>query len=411
MIADGARRGTPAPARARRWLRRNLFRGPVDSIVSVVGGVLAVYLLVRLARFVLVTGRWEVVRVNLKLLMAGRYPTDELDRVAWALVGAAIVGGLLAGVVHRRQVQAGTSLRVGGGAAARARDLVDRFWPLGLGVVLLLALTDTVGPWLTAGGAVAGVVAGRLAGSRLPRRSHPAVIVTAVATPFVAVWYIAAGEGWDGWGGMLLNVFMALTAMILSFPLGVLAALGRRSRLPIVSALSTAYIELFRGAPLFVLLLMAGVALQFFVPADTAPGQVTRAITVFTLFTGAYLAEIVRGGLQSLPRGQEEAARALGLSPARVTFLVVLPQALRNVIPAQVGQLISLFKDTTLAGAAIGLFEVLEVSQAVTQQDEFRGQRLLPEMLAFVGLLFWLGSYTMSRESQRIERRLGVGER
>jgi len=160
-----------------------------------------------------------------------------------------------------------------------------------------------------------------------------------------------------------------------------------------------------------VLLLMSGAALGFFVPVDAAPGRVVRAIVVFTLFTGAYMAEIVRGGLQSLPKGQPEAARALGLSPTKVTFLIVLPQALRNVIPAQVGQLISLFKDTTLAGFALGLFELLNVSRSITSQDAFRGQPLLPEVLAFVALLFWIGSYTMARESQRLERKLGVGER
>jgi general L-amino acid transport system permease protein len=138
---------------------------------------------------------------------------------------------------------------------------------------------------------------------------------------------------------------------------------------------------------------------------------VVRAIVVFTLFTGAYMAEIVRGGLQSLPKGQAEAGRALGLSPTRVNFFIVLPQALRNVIPAQVGQLISLFKDTTLAGFAMGLFELGNISESVTSQGAFRGQQLLPEVVAFVALLFWTGSYTLARESQRLERRLGVGER
>ena len=123
------------------------------------------------------------------------------------------------------------------------------------------------------------------------------------------------------------------------------------------------------------------------------------------------MAEIVRGGLQSVPRSQEEAARSLALSPVRITFLIVLPQALRNVIPAQVGQFISLFKDTTLAGAALGLFEVLEVGQAITQQGAFAGQELLPETFVFIAFLFWVGSYTMSRESQRVERKLGVGSR
>lgn len=393
------------------WLRRNLFRNPLDATTTVVVGVLVAYVLMRAVRFVLVTGRWEVVRVNLKLLMVGRYPVDHLDRVATVVVVAVLAGGLLAGIVHRRQVQAGTSPTTGMTARRHAVDLLDRFWPVLVGVGLVLGLTDTVGPWMTAGAALVAGVAGRFVGARLTRAAHAPVVVALLLVPFVSVWYLADAAGWDGWGGMMLNAFIAIVAILLCFPLGVLAALGRRSTLPIVSAVSTGYIEIFRGAPLFVLLLMANVALRFFVPDDLAPGQVVRAIVVFTLFTGAYIAEIVRGGLQSLPVGQLEAGRALGLSPVRVTFWIVLPQALRNVIPAQVGQLISLFKDTTLAGAAMGIFELLRVAEAVTRQGPFAGRNLLPETFAFVGLLFWVGSYTMSRESQRIEKKLGVGTR
>jgi general L-amino acid transport system permease protein len=123
------------------------------------------------------------------------------------------------------------------------------------------------------------------------------------------------------------------------------------------------------------------------------------------------MAEIVRGGLQSVPRGQFEAAKALGLSPARQTAYVVLPQALRNVIPAQIGQLISLFKDTSLAGLAMALFELLTVADAITAQEAFQGQGLSGETITFAALMFWVVAFTMSRESQRLERRLGVGIR
>jgi general L-amino acid transport system permease protein len=317
----------------------------------------------------------------------------------------------VAGIVHARQVQAGTSAVAELGLVARLVDLFERFWPVVLGTILLLALSTATGPWITVGTAVLAGLAGRLVGARLPTLAHPVVVVSALVTPFALVAYLADAVGWDSWGGMMLNVYLAITSIILCFPLGVLAALGRRSTLPAVRWISTGYIELFRGAPLFVLLLMASVALGFFVPAGAAPGRVVRAIVVFTLFTGAYMAEIVRGGLQSLPKGQAEAARALGLSPTKVTVFIVLPQALRNVIPAQVGQLISHFKDTTLAGAAMGLFELGNISEGITAQGPFRGQQLLPEVLAFVGLLFWIGSYTMARESQRLERKLGVGER
>lgn len=400
-----------APSPAAVWLRRNLFRSWVDGIVTVVSAVVIATVLYRAIRFVLVTGRWEVIEANLRLLMVGRFPDVHLPRISISLAVAASVAGLVAGVVHQRQVAAGTSAVAHLSVRARATDLVERFWPVLLGTALLLGLTATAGPWITAGGAVAGGLVGRLLGARLPAVLHPVVVLAAVVTPFALVAYLADAVGWDSWGGLMLNVYLAVASIILCFPLGVLAALGRRSTLPAVRWISTGYIELFRGAPLFVLLLMASVALGFFLPAGDAPGRVVRAIVVFTLFTGAYMAEIVRGGLQSLPKGQAEAARALGLSPTKVTFYIVLPQALRNVIPAQVGQLISLFKDTTLAGFAMGLFELGNISESITSQGAFRGQRLLPEVVAFVALLFWIGSYTMARESQRLERKLGVGER
>jgi general L-amino acid transport system permease protein len=237
------------------------------------------------------------------------------------------------------------------------------------------------------------------------------LFVVLAAVPVILYFYIVDAVKVEEWGGFMLNLFLAVCSIILCYPLGVLLALGRRSRLPLIRLLSTMYIELIRGAPLYVLLLFADLALGFFVPKNLTPSTPTRAIVVFTLFTAAYMAEIVRGGLQSVPRGQYEAAKALGLSPPRQTFLIVLPQALRNVIPAQIGQLISLFKDTALAGVAMSLFELLRVSQAITQQEQFSGQGLIGETLAFAALMFWTVSYTMSRESQRLERRLGVGVR
>jgi general L-amino acid transport system permease protein len=384
-----------------RWLRRNLFRNPLDGAVTVVGGLLGAWVVWRLVRFVLVTGRWEIVEVNLRLFMYGRYPEVHVLRLSVALVVAALVGGLVAGVIHARQVAAGTSTVQGLPFSRRVLDLAERFWPLALGIGIILSMTTTPGPALTVAAAVVAAVLGRWTGARVPSRLHPIVIVAAIATPFVLVWYLADAVEWNDWTGMMLNVFLAVSSILLCFPFGVLLALGRRSRLPLLRGMSTVMIELVRGAPLYVLLLMANVALGFFVPQELAPGKVVRAIVVFTIFTAAYVAEIVRGG----------AAKALGLSPTRTTFLIIVPQALRNVIPAQVGQFISLFKDTTLAGAAMGLFEVLRVSEAVRAQPEFAGQNLLPETLGFVALLFWVGSYTMSRESQRVERKLGVGRR
>ena len=397
------------------WARRNLFRTPLDVALTAVGAAIAGYVLYRATRFLFVTGRWEIIRANLRLLLFGRFPDAHVLRLAVSVVVLAAWAGLIAGIVHGRRQRAGT---VPAPAPARARvvDLAGRFWiPVGV-VVLLLLLATTAGPWVTAGAAAAASVAGRLVGPALGRLrlgalGGAALVAALGAVPIGVYAYVVDAVGFGEWGGFMLNLFLALCSIVLCYPLGVLLALGRRSRLPLIRALCTVYVEVLRGSPLFVLLLFANVALGFFVPQDLAPSAPTRAIVVFTLFTAAYMAEIVRGGLQSVPAGQFEAAKALGLSPPRQTFLIVLPQALRNVIPAQIGQLISLFKDTMLAGLAMGLFELLNVTRAIPAQGEFRGQGLIGETIAFAALLFWTVSYTMSRESQRLERRLGVGTR
>jgi general L-amino acid transport system permease protein len=451
------------------WIRRNLFRTWLDGVITVVAAVVLAYVAFRLARFVFVSGRWDVVRVNLTLFMVGRYPRDELWRVGFGLCAIAAYSGVVAGYVeHRRQVTGRAERRPP--LARRLVELIVRIWPLILGVAVLLSLTESPGPTVVVVLVIVSAVVGRVIGSFTTQAWLYPIVAVGIVGPVVLVWFLARPAGWETWGGMMLNVFLAAAGIGLSFPLGVLLALGRRAgrrtdsrvgglvvaavlglpvlvvlvrrgiaaediatwlllalavglgyagyrigrvtTLPLVRIVSIAYIEFFRGVPLYVLLLLGGIALGFFLPIGmSTPGLVVRAIAVFTLFTAAYIAEVVRGGLQSLPGGQTEAAQALGLKPVKTTALIVLPQALRNVIPAIVGQFISLFKDTTLAGAAMGLFDVLNVAGVATSQGDFRGQRLAPETISFVMFLFWVGCITMSRESQRLERRLGVGER
>jgi general L-amino acid transport system permease protein len=386
-------------------------------VVTVLAAALVAWLLYKMIRFVFVTGRWDIIEVNLRLLMIGRFPDVHVLRLAVTAVALSAWAGLIAGIISARQIRSGRVPPLRNRlSVARVRDLAGRFWILVVFVLLLLSLTTTAGPWITAGLSVVAAIVGRVIGPFIGRLrvgswGGALLFVALAAVPVTLYFYIVDAVTVDEWGGFMLNLFLAVCSIILCYPLGVLLALGRRSRLPLIRLLSTMYIELIRGAPLYVLLLFANVALGFFVPKNLTPSTPTRAVVVFTLFTAAYMAEIVRGGLQSVPRGQYEAARALGLSPPRQTFLIVLPQALRNVIPAQIGQLISLFKDTALAGVAMSLFELLRVSQAITQQEQFRGQGLIGETLAFAALMFWTIAYTMSRESQRLERRLGVGVR
>ena len=392
------------------WIRRNLFRTWWDAVLTLVFGALSAWVIWNLVEFIFITGRWEIIEVNLKLLLVGQFPAESLWMVEGSLVAiafwlASALGGKPKPVEERLSW------------AQRIWDVIQRFGLIiGLGILLVvLAGPSESAPVALA--VLAAIVAGRLVNTARHRvtwlKRVPALLwhLVLLIAPIALISLTLMQSELSLWGGFLINFYMAIIAIVLCFPLGVLLALGRKSTLPIVRLISTTYIELIRGAPLFVLLLLAGVALEFFIPSEVAPGSVFRAVTVFTLFTAAYLAEIVRGGLQSIPKGQLEAGKALGLSTVKITFLITLPQALRNVIPAQIGQFISLFKDTTLAGAALSIVELLKVSEAITKQDDFLGQGYIYEALAFVSLLFWVGSYVMSRESQRLEKRLGVGQR
>ena len=401
----------PEPPVARRlppreWIVENLLAPWHNALMTAVFGVGLLYVIYRSLRFVFATARWEIVRVNLTNFMVAFYPRAQLWR-AWV---AAFVIVLAFG------------FRLGAASAARVpiegerpawRRALGRGWPLALFVVVIGVLSGsptTIA--LMAGVAAAGVGAYRL-GMLLPARHRRwATLGTLIA--LVAGFEIIVGFGGVGfgsWGGLMLTLFLAVAGIALSFPFGVLLALGRRSSLPVVRAICVAYIEVIRGVPLITLIFMGTFAIGFVLPSNVrTPDVVTRALIALIAFTAAYVAEIVRGGLQSVPRGQVEAAKAVGLSPLKVTRLIVLPQALRAVIPALVGQFITLFKDTSLI-AVIGITELLGVSRVVTKQPDFLAQGLEAETLVFVSFIYWVGAYWMSRESRRLELRLGVGER
>ncbi len=395
-----------------KWIKKNLFRTPRDSVITVVTGAVLFAIVWRTIRFVFFTGRWEIVRVNLGLYLYGRYPTDDLWRLVVTVLVIAATGGFIAGIIAKRTrlaAEAADTPLEDTAIGERLRDLAFRLWPVLVLVALLLLLSETITPTLVAFATVAAAIAGRLVGGVLPKRAGVLAFALPALLPFGLLPFLTAAQGWDDWGGFMLTIFLAAVSMLACFPLGLLLALARRSTLPAVRVIGVGVIEFFRGVPLVVLVLMSSVALGFFLPQSILPGKVVRVIVAFTIFTAAYVAEIVRGGLQSVPRGQTEAAQALGMSPFRVMGWIVLPQALRNVIPALVGQFISLFKDTTLV-FVIGFLDVLSVADAVTKQSQFDLANFA-EATAFATLLFWVGSYTLSRESQRLEKRLGVGTR
>lgn len=215
----------------------------------------------------------------------------------------------------------------------------------------------------------------------------------------------------DRWGGLLLTLVIASVGIAASFPLGILLALGRRSELPIVRWLSIGYIELVRGVPLVTVLFMASVMLPLFLPPDVTIDKLVRALVGVALFSAAYLAEVIRGGLQAIPRGQYEAADALGLGTWRKMGLVILPQAIRLVIPGLVNSFISLFKDTSLV-LIIGLFDLIGIVEQSVQSDaRWISSQTAATGYFFAGAVFWLFCFAMSRASAALERRVQPGPR
>jgi len=213
-------------------------------------------------------------------------------------------------------------------------------------------------------------------------------------------------------GGLSLTILLAVTAIAASFPIGVLLALGRTSTMPIFRMMSTVFIEVVRGVPLITWLLIATLMFPITLPPGVEIGRVIVVIIAMTMFSAAYLAENVRGGLQSIGKGQYEASKALGMTTAQMTVFITLPQALRAVIPALVGQVIAIFKDTSLV-VIVSLFDFLFIARNVIPQQSqpFNFLGALRETLLFAAVVYWMFTFTFSRLSQRLEKKLGVGER
>ena len=210
-------------------------------------------------------------------------------------------------------------------------------------------------------------------------------------------------------GGFSITLFIAFIALVISFPLGIALALARTSSMPIFRQLATGFIEVVRGIPLITVLIFFSIMVPLFLPRGMHLGEVAAVAIGYVLFSSAYLAENVRGGLQSITRGQHEAAEAVGMTTAQKTVFIVLPQALRVSIPPLVGHCIGVFKETSLL-AIIGVFDILYIGRIVIPgQTEFMGSTR--ENVLFVSVIYWIFAYQMSKASQRLERRTGLGER
>ncbi|MCF6327826.1 MAG: amino acid ABC transporter permease [Devosiaceae bacterium] len=234
----------------------------------------------------------------------------------------------------------------------------------------------------------------------------------------VVTFFLINGGGFTGlvevptekWGGLMLTLVVAVTGIVASFPLGILLALGRRSKMPMMRSVCVVFIELWRGVPLITVLFMASVMLPLFLPEGTNFDKLVRALVGVTLFTAAYTAEVVRGGLQAVDKGQYEAADALGLNYAQATTLIILPQALKMVIPGIVNNSISLFKDTTLV-SIVGLVDILGAVRAASASQGWTAPTIPITGYFFAAAVFWVFTFAMSRYSQYMERQLDTGHK
>ncbi|MBG0776007.1 MAG: amino acid ABC transporter permease [Desulfovibrionaceae bacterium] len=256
--------------------------------------------------------------------------------------------------------------------------------------------------------ALAGVLLATMVGCTAWRRLRAAALaVLWLLLPLAALWLVGGGAGLapvdqSQWGGLMLSVGLALVGILVSIPCGVLLALGRRSRIAAVRALCVGIIEPVRGVPLITILFMASVMFPLFLPPDMQINNLLRVQIGMILFSSAYMAEVVRGGLAAVPKGQTDAAKALGLGYWKMQAFVVLPQALRHVLPSLVGRCIALLKDTSLV-IIVGLLDFLGMAKAASQDQQWLGHDA--EAYIFCALVYWLLCFGMSRWGRSIERR------
>ena len=379
------------------WLRKNLF----NSWYNVALTLLAVWLLYLLLKpaiaWATTEARWGVIEANLTLFMIGQYPRDQIGRVWLCLFILAGVIGLSWGVwKDAARGFALIALSAGAGFILIALFYGWGVWREWLIAEALLILFYFIGLRLPSGTLVAGVAWFLY---------FPLVFLLIAGTRYIATLPPVAS---NLWGGLLLTLLLTIVGNLGALPLGILLALGRRSKLPVIRYFSIGYIELIRGVPLITILFTASIVIALFLPIDVRPDLVIRAMIGFIIFEAAYQAENVRGGLQAIDRGQYEAAQALGLSGSLTTALIILPQALRAVIPALFNSFISLFKDTSLA-AIIGLFEILRIARSILAQSEWLGTHR--EVFLFAFVIYWLFNLAFTYGSRRVEEAMGVGKR
>ena len=352
---------------------------------------------------------WPFVVAKQKFALFGPFPSDELWRVYLALVlGAAGLAWVLierlpfrrhAGVLMLTVYPLATFILLTGGNIEVATTRLAIWFVFGLAVI-------SAGRLAAAGhlGAVMREFAGSLGGVGW------LIVAFATVTGIAAIDFSLEPVDTGDWGGLLITLVVAITGIVVSLPLGIILALGRRSEMPVIRVLCTIFIEFWRGVPLITVLFMASVMLPLFLPAGVNFDNLLRALIGVMLFSAAYMAEVVRGGLQAIDKGQYEGADAVGLSYWQKMRLIVLPQALTHVIPGIVNTFIGLFKDTTLV-SIVGIFDLLGAGQSAIADAAWSTPVQAITMYLYVGIIFFVFCFGMSRYSIYMEKRLSKSRR
>ena len=382
----------PSQKNAFLWCKKNLFSTWYNTILTVFSLLLIFWIISELIDWSLTEAQWFVIDANFRLFFAGLYPIKYLWRT-WATLGVIVLcGGLSWGLIaHKTASLFKSKALIVLGLTAVICALIAFPAEIKSSLILLSFLILLI---ITA-------ILGQKIGQQAPKLISWLPLLWLGAF-FINLWLLLGIKSvkLDNLSGLILTVLIAVVSIVLCFPFGILFALGRQSKLPVIKVLSVAYIEIIRGIPLIGTLFMAQVMLPLVLPPDIRPDRVVRAIAGLTIYSSAYLAENIRGGLQSIPRGQIEAAKALGLNPLYTLSFIVLPQALRAVIPSIVGQFIALFKDTSLL-AIVGLVDLLGIAQKILANPKFLG--LYGEVYLFVAAIYWICCYSMSLASRKLE--------
>ncbi len=417
------------------WLHKNLFSSWINILLTVV----SIYII-----YVTVTNLWvwgvsdavwtatdrrECFRISkegacwagviawMDNIFYGRYPRDELWRVN--------VGGLLVilWMAPLWMPRVKGKIFVALTAVFLYPFLATYFFAGGdksifMQVMVTLAITCVIG---TTANAIIGVMSGRslpefvvqlLGQSNASEKNQRNLLLGILAACLVVVfvwqtsWNMMAVP-WTKWGGMFLTLVISGIGITTALPGGIILALGRRSKLPVISVLSTMFIELFRSVPLITVLFMATTMFPLFMPEGFVLNKLVQVIIAVSLFSACYMAETVRAGLQAIPKGQYEAAHTIGLGYWKMMGLIVMPQALKLMIPNIVGSFIGLLKDTTLV-SIIGLFDILGMLRAISQDVPWRGLHIEP--LIFGASLFFIVCFMMSKYSRHLEVKLSAGD-